>query len=75
MTLPFQPDPVDDKEMGKLNNIEQSLKKEEEKLSEVTYELDGVHRVRLCPWYWVKNLLKIVVGIYTCTYRYMYDIR
>lgn len=54
MTLPFQPDPVDDKEMGKLNNIEQSLKKEEEKLSEVTYELDGVHRVRLCPWYWAK---------------------
>lgn len=48
MILTFQPDPVDDKEMGKLHNIEQSLKKEEEKLSEVTYELDGVHRVRLC---------------------------
>ena len=28
-------------------NIEQSVKKEEEKLSEITYELDGVHRVRV----------------------------
>lgn len=44
MLLGKRPDPVDDKEMGKLHNIEQSLKKEEEKLSEITYELDGIHR-------------------------------
>ncbi|XP_022328258.2 BAG family molecular chaperone regulator 1-like isoform X2 [Crassostrea virginica] len=44
MLLGKKPDPVDDKEMGKLMNIEQSVKKEEEKLSEITYELDGVHR-------------------------------
>jgi hypothetical protein len=31
--------------MGRLNSIEQAMKKEEEKLSEITYELDGIHRV------------------------------
>ncbi|XP_056010175.1 BAG family molecular chaperone regulator 1-like isoform X2 [Ostrea edulis] len=44
MLLGKKPDPLDDKEMGRLHNIEQSMKKEEEKLSEVTYELDGIHR-------------------------------
>ncbi|XP_062588260.1 BAG family molecular chaperone regulator 1-like isoform X1 [Saccostrea cucullata] len=44
MLLGKRPDPLDDKEMGRLHNIEQSLKKEEEKLSDVTYDLDGIHR-------------------------------
>lgn len=51
MILIFQFDFVDDKEMGKLYNIEQFVKKEEEKFSEITYELDGVYRVRLCYQY------------------------
>ena len=43
--LCFQPDPVEDKEMTKLNNIEQSIEKQASKLHDIAHQLDGIDRV------------------------------
>ncbi|CAC5393154.1 BAG1 [Mytilus coruscus] len=44
MLLGKKPDPQEDKEMKKLLDIEKDVEKNEKRLSDVTYELDGIHR-------------------------------
>ena len=51
-------------------NIEQSVKKEEEKLSEITYELDGVHRVRVIVSL-TRNQMLSSAELSTCLYIYI----
>ncbi|CAG2257049.1 unnamed protein product [Mytilus edulis] len=40
----FHKDPIEDKEMKKLSDIEKDVEKNEKRLSDITYELDGIHR-------------------------------
>lgn len=44
MLLGKKPDPAEDKEMGKLLEVEKDVEKNEKRLSDITYELDGIHR-------------------------------
>ena len=47
MLLYFQPIPQDDESMRALKDVENTINKQEKKLSDITYELDGIHRVCL----------------------------
>ncbi|XP_052265093.1 BAG family molecular chaperone regulator 1-like isoform X2 [Dreissena polymorpha] len=44
MLIGKKPTPVDDKETSALGQVEGLFDKESKKLSEITYELDGIHR-------------------------------
>ena len=46
----FQPDLEEDKQMKQLSDIEKDMEKNEKRLSEITYELDGIHRVSFCSY-------------------------
>lgn len=43
----FQPAAGDSEEIQKISKLEAAIVKEEKKLSEITSDLDGIHRVRL----------------------------
>lgn len=44
MLLGKKPDPLEDKHISQLLEAEKELEKNEKRLSEITYELDGIHR-------------------------------
>jgi len=41
----FKPTPVDDAETQAMLEVEENYEKQNKKLGEITYELDGIHRV------------------------------
>ena len=44
--IPFQPVRADDENTKALKEVEDKMTKQEKKLGDITYELDGIHRVR-----------------------------